>query len=234
MYVVEGDKMVREYLRAGMPVKSLICKKEWLNSLEKGLTDGVDEIIPVSFDELRSISTLSAPHNALALVSTGTSVEKEEAQEGTYTIALETIQDPGNLGTIIRSALWFGVQHIVCSKDSVDCYNPKVVQAAMGGLIGVRVTYRDLQPYLIAAAAEGKEIVATSPGAPSVYEFNPRRSEGILLFGNESKGLSKAACNLATVATGIPGKREDNSTGSLNVAMSVSVVLSEFSRRKLI
>lgn len=231
LYIVEGDKLVREYLTAGMPVEAIYAKSEWISSMQSAISDNIKEIVPVTYDELKRISSLTTPHNAMALVRADYSEPTFESLFSGYSIALESVQDPGNMGTIIRSAAWFGIPYIICTPDSVDCFNPKVVQSTMGGLISVRVTYMDLSVLLEKAKEENIQVFGTFPDGQSVYDHNPPE-KGIILFGNESKGISRHLEEFISIRLSIPGGRKNETRlDSLNVAMSVSIILSEFSRK---
>jgi TrmH family RNA methyltransferase len=231
LYVVEGDKLVRDYIASGMPVEAVYAKKEWIASQKPGTIDSVKEVVPVTYDEIRKISSLTTPHNALALVKTDTDSPSDEDVVRGYSIALESIQDPGNMGTIIRAASWFGIPYIICTPDTVDCYNPKVVQASMGGLIKVRVIYTDLASFLGGARDSGLQVFGTYPDGQNVYNHVPPES-GVILFGNESKGISGFLSEYVTVKLSIPrGQGQLTGIDSLNVAMSVTIMLSEFSRK---
>ncbi len=231
LYVVEGDKLVRDYLASGMPVVSVYAKKEWIASRKQMLSDRVEEIVTVTYDEIRKISSLTTPHNALALVRTDRDSPDFGQVTRSYCIALETVQDPGNLGTIVRSADWFGIPYIICTPDTVDCYNPKVVQASMGGLIRVRVMYTDLAGFLGTAVDSGVSVFGTYPDGMSIYDHIPPE-RGVLLFGNESKGISGFLDEYVTERLTIPrGMKMTQGIDSLNVAMSVTVLLAEFSRK---
>lgn len=231
LYVVEGDKLVKDYILAGMPVKAVYAKKEWIASQKAALFERIPEVEAISYEEIKKISSLTTPHNALAIVKTDADTPSLSEITNGYSIALETIQDPGNLGTIIRSASWFGIPYIICSPDTVDCYNPKVVQASMGGLIRVRVLYMDLAGFLGEASANGVQIFGTYPEEVPVYDHTPPE-KGIILFGNESKGISGFLEEYVSVKLSIPrGRVQTTGIDSLNVAMSVTVMLSEFNRK---
>jgi TrmH family RNA methyltransferase len=169
--------------------------------------------------ELRNISQLTTSNQVLAVVKkyeTPVSI----LTKGKVSLVLDTIQDPGNLGTIIRIADWFGIEQIICSKECADMYNPKVVQSTMGSLVRVRLFYTDLREWLekqqdiriYAAALEGRDIT-------SMDKIN----EGLIIIGNESKGISSDIMNLANVHITIPRKGKAE---SLNVAAATAVILS--------
>ncbi|MBM3421212.1 MAG: RNA methyltransferase, partial [Bacteroidetes bacterium] len=191
LYVIEGDKMVKDYLMAGMPVVAVYAKREWIASNRSVIPEALSEVVPVTYDEIRRISALTTPHNAIALVRTDNSSPGFDTITAGYSLALETVQDPGNLGTIIRSAAWFGIPYIICTRDTVDCYNPKVVQASMGGLLSVKVLYEGLESFLGRAREAGISVFGTYTGGSGLSGFHPPEN-GIILLGNESRGISGA------------------------------------------
>ena len=189
-------------------------------------TETVDERLPehVLFEEidnkaLGQISTLKHPQKQVAICSYLPNVSTRPD----FYIALDTIQDPGNLGTILRLASWFGVEHIIASKETVDCYNPKVVQASMGAIFNVNIEYVELKE-----AFETTElpIYGSLLEGENIYEKQISK-KGILVMGNEGNGISEELLSFITDPVTIPqfGKGE-----SLNVAMATSIFLSEFSR----
>ena len=132
---------MKEFLIANVTIKMLVAKPEFLNSLPPELTNIVNDIENVNDNELKQISTLKTPHNALAVVHMPEHEMNISEIINQFCVALDFVQDPGNLGTIIRAAGWFGIKNIVCSMDCVDVYNPKVIQSSMGALLHVNVFY---------------------------------------------------------------------------------------------
>jgi len=232
LFVIEGDKLVKEFLQARAPVKTLIAKPEFLNSLPLFLKQGVAEIISASYDELKRISTLKTPHNALAVIVMPETVPDAAELKKGLTIALDCIQDPGNLGTIIRAAAWFGLKNIYCSHDCADEYNPKVIQASMGAILHVNVYYTELKELLRKASEINLPVFGTMLEGESIYTYK-LANKGIILLGNESQGISDELLPFITDKIVIP-KLTDNSSGidSLNVSMAASVIFSEFTRSK--
>jgi TrmH family RNA methyltransferase len=169
--------------------------------------------------ELERISQLKTPHQVLAVVRKFDSSKKVELT-GRVTLVLDTIQDPGNLGTIVRTADWFGVSQIICSEDCADVYNPKVVQATMGSIARVNIYYVDVISWLkenksvrvYATLLEGKDVTRMSP-----------INEGIIVFGNESRGMKNELIGMANEKITIPGKGRAE---SLNASVAVGIVLS--------
>lgn len=231
LYVIEGDKMVREFINAGKPVMLLAAKPEFIRSLGPDLLKKVEEIEEASFEDLKIISSLKTPHNALAVVRIEEKkLETAEVFSG-LTCALEYVQDPGNLGTIIRAAGWFGIRNIICSPDCVDVYNPRVVQASMGALLHVSVFYHDQTEILSAAKEKGIPVFGTLLEGENIYE-QQLDNKGIILLGNESRGISQPLLPFISHKIMIPKfSNAKQGIDSLNVGMAASVVFSEFRRR---
>jgi TrmH family RNA methyltransferase len=232
LFVIEGDKLVREFLSAKMPVKLLMAKPEFLNSLPLVHKKGIGEIIPARYDDLKKVSTLKTPNNALAIIQMpDTRFNPGDLKIG-LTIALEYVQDPGNLGTIIRSAAWFGIKNIYCSENCVDCYNPKVIQASMGAIMHVNVSYTDLHAFFKTARKSKIKIYGALLEGESIYSSR-LSDKGIIFLGNESRGISDEFIPYITDRIMIPRMNKAGSgIDSLNVSMAASVILSEFTRSR--
>ena len=154
-----------------------------------------------------------------------------ERLRGRLTLALDDVQNPGNLGTIIRLADWFGITDIVCSEASADCFNPKVVQATMGAILRVRVHYTDLAALLSKAAALGLPVCGTFLEGANIYETELKPA-GIVVMGNEGRGLNDAVARTVTQKLFIPPWPADHrGSESLNVAMATGIVCAEFRRQ---
>jgi len=231
-YLIEGDKLVKEYLLSRRALHLLIAKPEFIASLLTEEKLIIDEIELATHDELKKISTLKTPHNALAVVPFPEYTTEANMIFENLCVALEFVQDPGNLGTIIRAAAWFGIRNIVCSDNCVDIYNPKVIQASMGAILNVNIIYTDLGSFLAEAVKRGLPVYGMLLSGDSIYDSD-LNSNGIILLGNESKGISAGLIKFITKKLSIP-KFTDATTGidSLNVGMAASIVLSEFARRK--
>ncbi len=231
LYIVEGDKIVMEYISAGVPIKILAANPVFINSLRGSEKNSIEEIIPTTYEELKKISSLKTPHNALAIVNIPDNITLNNFS-GSLCVALDFIQDPGNMGTIIRAAAWFGIKHIICSANCVDAFNPKTVQASMGAILQVNIFYSDLEKTLDIANRQNIPVYGATLDGDSIYETNLSK-EGIILLGNESRGISKNISRYVTQKIMIPFFGEKNSFGieSLNVSMAASVIFSEFSRR---
>lgn len=233
LFVIEGDKLIREFLNSDMGIIMLVAKPEFISSLQPDKKERVKEIIPASYDELKKISTLVTPHNALAVVRMpDTKFSPAKIFRG-LSLALDSIQDPGNLGTIIRAASWFGITNIVCTENSVDVYNPKVIQATMGAVINVNVFYTDLYDFLKTANSKEIPVIGAVLDGTEVYRHRAP-DKGIILLGNESKGISDNLLTCVTDRIVIPRVSAANTgVDSLNVGIAASIILYEFSRKVL-
>ena len=217
LFIAEGPKLVKELLEADASmVKEVFAVQEWIRDNEKILVKiAVTEITET---ELERISQLTTPNKVLAVVKQfdeGNNI----STKGKITLALDGIKDPGNLGTIIRTADWFGIKQIICSHDSAEVYNPKVVQATMGSIARVKVFYTDLKEWLY--EQKDVRIYATTLDGQDVSAVK-KIKEGIIVFGNESKGISDEILQLANEKISIPKKGK---TESLNAAVAAGVVL---------
>lgn len=231
LFVIEGDKIVKEFLSAKVPVKMLVAKKEFISALTPFLKESIDEIEAASYEELKHISTLKTPHNALAVVHIPEQNMIPEELFNKLCIALDFVQDPGNLGTIIRAAAWFGFRNIVCSDDCVDEYNPKVIQASMGAILQVNVYYTDLKKFVSLANEKSVPVFGTFLDGESIYNYK-LGNKGIILLGNESRGISGDLLPFVSDKIKIPGPASPMpGIESLNVGMAASVVFSEFLRQ---
>lgn len=217
-FIAEGDKIAREWLAAEQPVRLIVATGEWLTGASE-LVARHPEATVVTTDEagLSQVSALQTPNGVLLVVAMPPP-PAELPREG-WVLALEDIQDPGNMGTLIRIADWFGVGDVVCSPGSADFYNPKVVQAAMGGHLRIRLHEADLHAYVRTTSLPA--VAATLKGA-SVYTMKPL-TEGILLIGNESRGLSAELTEAATHQVTIPRR---GGAESLNAAVSAGIIFS--------
>ncbi len=220
-FIAEGPKVVAEFLSGKNFNCKIVCASgTWLSENENKLWD----ILPGNIYEideiaLEKISLLKTPNEVVAVFDKR-SREKIPSIENKLTLMLDDIQDPGNLGTIIRIADWFGVENIICSYHCVDCYNPKVVQATMGSLVRVDVLYTSLFSFL--DVNKNISIYAATLSGTSLPEFN-KVNEGILLIGNESMGINEELLKRATEKITIPkyGHAE-----SLNAAVATGIILS--------
>ena len=216
LFFVEGKKTVEELLASKLKPYHIYC----IDSESFDLPDSV--LTNVTLLELKQISCLKNPPGVLGVFY----IPKEEAVDfSDWIVALDDVRDPGNLGTIVRLCDWFGIQHIICSKNTVDCYNPKVLQATMGSISRVNVSYVDLNDFL--QETEIPVYGACMDGA-SVYKSKlPKK--GILIMGNEANGISKVVRALISHEISIP-QFGNKTTESLNVATATAILLNEVRR----
>ena len=221
LFVIEGKKGIFELLDSGLKLHSLYTTENIFEA-------PAERSFAISEAELKKISNLSTPQTALAVFH----IPKQEKPEAKgLQVALDEIQDPGNLGTIIRMCDWFGVEQLICSRGTVDCYNPKVVQATMGSIARVQIHYVDLPEYLAEANKKSPVYGAFLEGE-NIYS-QPLSVDGIVVMGNEANGISSEVEKLVTQKLVIPQFGSSQKTESLNVATATAIFLSEFRRRTL-
>ena len=225
-FVAEGNKMVSDLLPY-LKCQLLIAMPEFLYELD--ISD-IEEVIEVNESQLAQTSFLQNPQQVLAVFYQPHS-DINDISKNDLILALDGIQDPGNLGTIIRLADWYGISHIICSQDTADVYNPKVVQATMGALARVSVHYTDLHEYL--SDNQHIPLYGTLLDGENMYE-QELTSNGIIIMGNEGNGIRPEIENLITKKIYIPNYPAGNPTSeSLNVAIATAIVCAEFRRRNL-
>ncbi|PWS31436.1 TrmH family RNA methyltransferase [Pedobacter paludis] len=224
LFLVEGIKSFKEFIKSNFKIHSLFYTSEQYNLLPK-LPANIN-LFEVNNAELSKISTLQTPQGLIALIRIPEN-EKINQQElkNQFTLVLDGIQDPGNMGTIIRTADWFGFKNIICSEDCVEAYNPKTVQATMGSLARVNVYYEDLNLLL-----EHNKIPVFGAllNGQSIYETNWGKA-GLIILGNEGKGISDGVIEKINQPVTIP---RIGGAESLNVAVSASIFCSEIVRVK--
>jgi TrmH family RNA methyltransferase len=217
LFIAEGTKVVNELLNSSFKIEILFCANDFKMAISE------DKITRISEVELKKISTLKSPNKVLGIFK----IPEEKLLENIGLIlALDAINDPGNLGTIIRLCDWFGISQLICSKDTVDCYNQKVVQASMGSLSRISIHYTDLDNYL--SATNLPTFIADMDGENVYKTVLPK--EGILIMGNEANGVSEEVKKQIQRKISIPRFGKTQETESLNVATAAAILLSEFKR----
>ena len=217
LFIAEGVKVVHELLNSAFKIETLFCTEDFKTTISE------NKIVRISENELKKVSALKSPNKALGIFK----IPKETPlQNAGLIIALDGINDPGNLGTMIRLCDWFGISQLICSKDTVDCYNQKVVQASMGSLTRVSIHYTHLENYL--TESKLPSFIADMNGE-NVYNTKLPK-EGILIMGNEANGVSEEIKTLIQHKISIPRFGETQETESLNVATAAAILLSEFKR----
>lgn len=220
MFVVEGIKTINEFLDSSFVLESLYTVKSFEN------VDSTQQFV-ISEKQLQQISFLKNTNSALAIFKMK---QIEDINSSSLIVALDNVRDPGNLGTIIRLCDWFGVTELICNTETVDCYNPKVIQATMGSLTRVNVKYVGLDSYLKEKNECGVDVYGAFMNGENIYTSSSLLKEGILVLGNEANGISNSIEALVTKRISIPRFGELKATESLNVAMATSILLSEFKR----
>lgn len=224
LFCVEGEKMVDEALRSGFDVETVYRKDE------------------IGEEQMGRISSLSSPSPVLAVVrkpqdinlSSDAALSEALGQSGLY-LALDSIRDPGNLGTILRVADWFGIDAVFAAPDTVDVFNPKVVQATMGAIFRVKFHYAEIPGLCRAAVSAGGNVYGTFLDGSDMYEkqLNPGKdSPSVIVIGNESNGISDEVAGLVSDRLYIPPyPKNDTGSESLNAAVATAITVAEFRRR---
>ena len=229
--MAEGPKVVGDLLRRYQPV-AVYATEEWITST--GSVTVRQQVTEITDEELRRISFLQHPQQVLALFpipdsTTAPANSKFLILNSQLSLALDGVQDPGNLGTIIRIADWFGIDTIYCSEDTADAYNPKVVQATMGSIARVNIIYTDLVA-LLDSLPPSFPIYGTLLDGEDIYQQS-LSPEGIIVMGNEGNGISEPIRQKVNHRLLIPRFREGDTAESLNVAIATAITCSEFRRR---
>lgn len=215
-YLAEGEKIVAEWLNSNEKIELIIGLEDWISANSLLINKHPESIcISVSEEELKQISTLQSPNKALLVVKSKASAATEKIDE--WCIALDGIRDPGNMGTILRIADWFGIAHVICSEDCVDAFSPKVVQAGMGAHLRVNICETDLVNFIKESPLPA---LAAVLGGDNVYHLKPIE-KGIIVIGNEAKGISNEIITLAKFKVTIP---RQGGAESLNAGVSAGIL----------
>jgi len=220
MFVAEGVKVVQELLDADFELHQLYTTEDDFKSVNDS------KKLNVSAEDIKKISALATPSSCLAVFKIP---EQKEIKLSGIIVALDSVRDPGNLGTIVRLCDWFGIQQLICSKETVDVYNPKVVQATMGSISRVNVSYINLEDCI---ATTSLPVFGTFMNGKNIYSTTLPQ-EGIIVMGNEANGISKEVENSIQHRLAIPRFGSLQKTESLNVATATAIILSEFRRVSL-
>jgi TrmH family RNA methyltransferase len=221
LFLVEGMKSITEFLNSEYKVQSIFSLASTIPKLPK--LSQKQKIFEVTDKELEKISLLQTPQEALAIVETPIYEKNNLSLDAGITLVLDGIQDPGNLGTIIRTADWFGFKQILCSQDTVEAYNPKVVQATMGSLSRIKISYLDIYPFL---KNHPHPKFGTLLNGKNIYQ-NVWPEHGFLILGSEGNGISPEIAEILDFSITIPGA---GNTESLNVAVAAAICCSEIKR----
>ncbi|KAF2515935.1 TrmH family RNA methyltransferase [Flavobacterium foetidum] len=218
LFFAEGVKVIQELLESNFELEQLFTT---LNDFQEVKTS---KRTIINDQELKKISALSTPNTCLAVFRMP--AENKIIDSGLI-LALDDIRDPGNLGTILRLCDWFGIKQIICSKETVDIFNPKVVQATMGSIARVNVNYLDLKDFLDKTQLP---VFGTFMNGDTIYRSDLPQN-GIIIMGNEANGISSEIEKTVTTRLTIPRFGELQKTESLNVATATAIILSEFKRK---
>ncbi len=228
LFYAEGMKLVNDLL-PHFDCVSLVATSEYFETVKN---PRVAEVFEVSRETLKKVSSQCTPQSVLAVFRKKKCEIKYDELRGQLSLMIDTVQDPGNLGTIIREADWFGIENIICSKETVDVYNPKVVQATMGALTRVKVYYADIVDVL--KKMSGVPVYGTFLEGTNIYE-EKLTENGIIVMGNEGNGISEEVAKHVTSKLHIPSFPKGRATSeSLNVGAAAAIVCSEFRRRLLV
>lgn len=230
LYVAEGRKLMKEILLTRKNIHSVYALQAWFDENEHLLPKDVERDV-VTEDEMKKISSMMSPQDVLCVVSQEDVALDDDDLSGALTLALDSIQDPGNMGTILRLAAWFGISTVLCSRGTVDIYNPKVVQATMGALCWVKVHYVDLPSTLQRLREEKKlPVYGTFLDGDDVYASSLEK-RGVVVVGNEGNGISVNVEREVTHRLLIPSFSQSGSVESLNVSVATAIICSELRRR---
>ena len=219
LFTVEGIKGITEFINSNVQLHHIY-------STTDAFEVSKDKLSIISESDLKKMSQLKTPNTALGVFS----IPKPKSIDSTeLLVALDDVRDPGNLGTIIRLCDWFGIQDLLCSKTTVDCYNPKVIQATMGSLTRVNINYVDLEEFLSTYKAP---VFGTFMSGEMIYNCN-LPDKGILIMGNEANGISESIESMVTKKLTIPRFGHLKAAESLNVATATAICLNEFKRKTI-
>ncbi len=217
LFVAEGVKVIKELIHSDFELEHLFTSQDDFEEVSESKRTLIDD------NELKKISALATPNTCLAIFKMP---QEKDILDSGLIIALDSVRDPGNLGTILRLCDWFGVQQLLCSKETVDVYNPKVVQATMGSISRVNINYVDLGDYL---SKSKLNLFGTFMDGDNIYKTS-LPDEGIVIMGNEANGISAELEKLVKKRLSIPRFGGIQKTESLNVATATAIILSEFRR----
>lgn len=217
LFFAEGIKVIQELLSSNFELEHLFTTLHDFKEVNSGKKTVISEI------DLKKISALATANTCLAVFKIP---KDKKTEEKGIIIALDAVRDPGNLGTILRLCDWFGINQIVCSKDAVDIYNPKVVQATMGSISRVNVNYLDLEEFINQTKLP---VFGTFMNGENIYK-TALPQEGIIIIGNEANGISPGLEKIITHRLTIPRFGSLQKTESLNAATATAIILSEFRR----
>ena len=222
VFLAEGEKIVSELLQSHFTTESLYALEGWLSENRGKIPEGV-KVFEASYKDLERISGLKTPNKVLAVAKTP---EIAEPPAVDHVLVLDTVQDPGNLGTIIRTADWFGIRHLVCSPETAEVFSPKVIQASMGSFLRVNVYYTEL-PVFLKKIPEELPIFGAFLNGENIASL-PAPGKGVLIVGNEANGISAAVSTFVAKKISIPRVQHmgmANIAESLNASVAAGILM---------
>ena len=226
VFVVEGVKMAQEALKSGWKIRTVCATAEEWNAMDFFAHNGADEVYEASREHIERLSSLRSPQGVWMLVERKTE-NGERRAESPFVLALDGIQDPGNMGTILRTCDWFGVRDVVCSHETVSCYNPKVVQASMGAIFRTHVSYCELAETLMSYKKHGFAINGAMLDGEDAFAARKERP-CVLVIGNEGHGISPEVAAVIDRRLTIPNI--GGTCESLNASVAAAILVSGFFR----
>lgn len=231
LFKIEGEKLVKELLHSGLKIDTILASPAWIEQNQKALQDV--KVSEIGRKEMSIISNFQSLPEVIALAEIPEITFDAAELTDSLSLVLNGIQDPGNLGTILRVADWFGIRNILCDYDCAGAYNPKCVQASMGAIFRVKTHYTDLVAIIHELKKENLSVFGTFLDGENIYT-SPLCSKGLIVMGNEGKGIAEEIAKLTDSKLTIPGfAGSETSSESLNVGVATGIILSEFRRRTL-
>lgn len=229
LFVAEGPKLAFELLDSEFEVEKLYVLARVLEEQKYNFSNKEVEVVTVSEKDLQRISGMKSPNEMLALVKIPDPSGSIDHLFEDLVLYLDKLQDPGNFGTILRTADWFGIKNIVCSPDTAEVFNPKIVQASMGSVTRVKVFYKEFEKF-IGEAPKNFPVYATMLDGQDIYQTN-LKSQGVIIIGNESTGISEKLRPFITQKITIPSSAKQTGPESLNASVAAALVMAEFRRQ---
>lgn len=229
LFLVEGDKLVQEVMQSDLEIKELICTSEIADTVDAEFKK-IEKISRVDYKELKQASLLQNPQNSMAICHIPPALPLPTHLGENLSVYLDGVQDPGNLGTIIRICDWYGIEYIFCSPDTVDLYNPKVIQASMGSFNRVKLWTCESKAVHSIAKKSGSPIFGAFMEGQNIYTEKLPKS-ALLVMGNEGKGIRDEVKTMIDRKISIPNfSINPTKAESLNVSVATAIICSEFKR----
>lgn len=236
LFIVEGEKITYELFDSSYRIKEVFATESFVSELPKDKISSVQHLHSITEEELQKISDLKTPNKVLAIAEILDHSINSEEISNSLSLVLDRINDPGNLGTVIRTADWFGIRQIFCSADSVDLYNPKVIQATMGAFTRVKVFYKKLPEFLSQFQnLNNFQIYGTFLEGDNIYT-SALKNKGLIIMGSESHGISEELDDFIHQKLHIPpytSNKKLQQSESLNISVATGIICSEFRKRYL-